>query len=78
MNECRLFAVAQNSLGIAAFIDCLNRLSQNFAEHDYTFVRRDEVLQTVQRDRSLTFDGFFVVGMTLCVFVAGILAAGWR
>src|SRR5262245_7305507 len=67
--------LANNPFGIIAFLNGADRVPQNPPEHDYAPVRSDEMLEAVQRDGTLAFHRFFVVGMALGIFVARILAS---
>src|SRR5215475_9890315 len=70
--------LANNPFGIIAFLNGADRGPQNSPEHDHASVRGDEMLEAVQGDGTLAFHRFFVVGMTLSVFVTRILAPSRR
>lgn len=67
---CGLDGIAQYAFGILAVAHGFDRAAQDAAEHDHPFVRGHQMLQAMERDRPLAFDGFFVVGVTLGVLIA--------
>ena len=59
-----LDGIAQDAFGILAGAYGFDRVPQDTAEHDHPFVRGHQMLQAMERDRPLAFDGFFVIGVT--------------
>src|SRR5215475_12657363 len=77
-NEARPRWLANNPFGIIAFLNGADRVPQNPPEHDYPSVRGDEMLESMQRDGPLALHRFFVVRVTLRIFVTRILASSRR
>src|SRR5262245_29517300 len=77
-NEARPRWLANNPFGIIAFLNGADRVLQNSPEHDDPSVRGHEMLEAVQCDGPLAFHSFFVVRMTLRIFVTRILASSRR
>src|SRR6516164_6911796 len=62
--------IADDPLRISALFHSADRITENFSEHDDALVRCHQMLQPVDRNRSLAFLRFLIVGISLPVFVA--------
>ena len=79
---CRRYArsflrIPNDTFGVFTLFDRVDGRTQYLAEHQYAFIRRNVMLESVVGDFALAFLGFLVVRVALAVFVARVRSASW-